>query len=285
MISPEFFKISRHKVQLYIVFVFVMVLSGLTVSAQNGSVGIGTESPNTKAVLDIFSDSKGLLIPRMSETDRNTKIESNGTSNSQINGMLIYNTTANRFNFWLDNQWYDVSNGAMGPQGVKGDVGPAGPAGPAGPEGPQGPQGLPGDSNAWGKTGTSGTNPATNYAGTSDAQQFVLKANQTEGIRIYTDGKVRLGTTGTALASIIKVSVPVDVPAIPPGSSITQTFTVTNAAKSGSVSISPDIALNSGLLIAYVRVSSSGVVEAKFTNTTFTTIDPLPMDYHISVIQ
>ncbi|HEY0768945.1 MAG TPA: hypothetical protein VGD31_01240, partial [Sphingobacteriaceae bacterium] len=80
-------------------FIFVMILSGLTVSAQNGSVGIGTESPNTKAVLDIFSDSKGLLIPRMSETDRNTKIESNGTSNSQINGMLIYNTTANRFNF------------------------------------------------------------------------------------------------------------------------------------------------------------------------------------------
>ena len=96
---------------------------------------------------------------------------------------------------------------------------------------------------------------------------------------------MRIGTSGTALASIIKVSVPVDVPAIPPGSSITQNFTVTNATKSGSVSISPDIALSSGLLIAYVRVSSSGVVEAKFTNTTFTTIDPLPMDYHISVIQ
>lgn len=305
MTSSCFLKVFR-TLPLTILSAMVILLSGLSVSAQTGSVGIGTETPNAKAVLDISSDSKGLLIPRMSESDRDTKIQANGTANTDINGLLIYNTTANRFNFWLNDQWFDVSNGAMGPQGIKGDTGPAGPAGtagspgpagvagpagpagatgPAGPAGAQGPQGLPGDSNAWGKTGTSGTSPGTNYAGTSDAQDFVLKANGTEGLRIKTDGNVQIGSKGTPLASIIKVSVSSDVAPILPGSSLIQTFTVPNAAKSGAVSVSPDIALSSGLLIAYARVSSDGLVEVKFTNTTFSTIDPLPMDYHISVIQ
>ena len=303
MLFSEFSKVSRNKLATCLLLAIGMMLPGISASAQSGSVGIGTETPNARAVLDITSDSKGLLIPRMSETDRDTKIQANGTQNTDINGLLIYNTTANRFNFWLNNQWFDVSNGAQGPKGDPGAAGPAGPAGPQGtagpagpagtagpagapgPQGPQGPQGLPGDSNAWGKTGTSGTNPAQNYAGTSDAQDFVLKANQQEGIRIYTNGNVRIGSTGSSLASILKVSVTVDVAPVAPGSRLVQTFNVANASKAGAVSVSPDIALSSGLLIAYARVSSAGIVEVKFTNTTFSTIDPLPMDYHISIIQ
>ncbi|MFN8886486.1 MAG: hypothetical protein ACK5WF_03425, partial [Cyclobacteriaceae bacterium] len=46
--------------------------------------------------------------------------------------------------------------------------------------------------NNWGLTGNTGTNGATNFIGTTDAQPFVLKANNTEGIRIGTDGGVSI---------------------------------------------------------------------------------------------
>ncbi|HXH98963.1 MAG TPA: hypothetical protein VNI52_01755 [Sphingobacteriaceae bacterium] len=281
---------------LRFILVFVIILkSNFSVFSQSGSVGIGTETPNAKAVLHISSDSKGLLIPRLSETDRDSRIQSNGSINPEINGMLIFNTTSNRFNFWLNNQWNDVSNGAAGPQGIKGDTGAAGAAGAAGSAGPagivgaQGPVGLqgpPGDANAWGKSGNSGTTPGQNFAGTTDNQDFVLAANSKQGVRIYTDGSVKLGEKGTKLSSILKVSIPLlDIPPISPGASIIQNFTVPDATSNGAVSVSPGLGLDNGLLIAYARVSSAGNVEVKFTNITFSTINPEPMNYHISVIQ
>ena len=35
-----------------------------------GNVGIGTAAPNAKAVLDLTSSTQGLLIPRMTEAQR-----------------------------------------------------------------------------------------------------------------------------------------------------------------------------------------------------------------------
>ncbi len=51
-------------------------------------VGIGTTSPNSFSVLDLSSTSKGLLIPRMTESNRNEMFLS-----SAEEGMLIYQTT------------------------------------------------------------------------------------------------------------------------------------------------------------------------------------------------
>ena len=52
-------------------------------------VGIGTNSPNVKAMLDIQSDSKGLLIPRMSTAQRNG-IE------SPPEGLIVFNNDTKR---------------------------------------------------------------------------------------------------------------------------------------------------------------------------------------------
>jgi hypothetical protein len=96
-----------------------------TAQSQTGSVGIGTNSPNSKAVLDVFSQTKGLLIPRMEEKQRDL-LQPNGVENLSINGLLIYNTTTNRFNYWLTNRWTDMTEGLgviRGPQGEKGDKG------------------------------------------------------------------------------------------------------------------------------------------------------------------
>ena len=67
-------------------FFYLLVFSGffLTASAQTG---IGTTSPNTSAKLEIASTDKGLLIPRMTKTQRESI-----TLPTAANGLLVYQT-------------------------------------------------------------------------------------------------------------------------------------------------------------------------------------------------
>lgn len=53
-----------------------------------GSVGIGTTSPSASAALEILSTSKGLLLPRLTTTQRNSIAQPPA-------GLVIYNTTTN----------------------------------------------------------------------------------------------------------------------------------------------------------------------------------------------
>jgi len=78
-----------------------------------------------------------------------------------------------------------VCNGAVGPTGPVGATGPAGPTGPTGPSGAL---------NAWSLTGNAGTNPATNFIGTTDAQDWVVRTNNIERGRIMSNGNVGIGT-------------------------------------------------------------------------------------------
>jgi hypothetical protein len=49
----------------------------------------------------------------------------------------------------------------------------------------------------WGLTGNTGTSPSTNFIGTSDNVDFVLRTNNTERARITSGGLVGVGTTPT----------------------------------------------------------------------------------------
>ncbi len=69
--------------------------------AQN--VGIGTTTPNASAALHINSTTKGLLIPRMSTTDRNAIA-------SPAEGLLIYNLTTNELNQRQSGSWKILIN-------------------------------------------------------------------------------------------------------------------------------------------------------------------------------
>lgn len=157
------------KIFSFLVFAFLVFEN--YAQAQTGAIGIGTETPNSKAILDITSNSKGILIPRLTQSERDA-LQANGTSNPGINGMLIYNTTDNRFNFWLINKWYDFSDGAMGPQGFKGDPGRDGAPGPQGAQGdpgPQGAQGIPGPQGLPGAPGPQGAQGDPGPQGTQGA--------------------------------------------------------------------------------------------------------------------
>jgi hypothetical protein len=48
---------------------------------------------------------------------------------------------------------------------------------------------------SWNLSGNAGTNPATNFLGTTDAQPLVIRTNNAEALRVTADGNVGVGTT------------------------------------------------------------------------------------------
>jgi hypothetical protein len=63
----------------------------------SGSVGIGTAAPNASALLDLTSTTGALMLPRMTTTQRDAL--------TAANGMLIYNTTLNKFQGYEGGAW------------------------------------------------------------------------------------------------------------------------------------------------------------------------------------
>jgi Ice-binding-like len=64
-------------------------------------VGIGTTNPDDSSILDIASDSKGLLIPRATTLQRNAIV-------NPAEGLILFNLTTSNFNYF-DTIWKDFS--------------------------------------------------------------------------------------------------------------------------------------------------------------------------------
>ena len=84
------------KTACFLLLVFLLV--PLFVSAQ---VGIGTFDPDSSSLLELFSNNKGLLVPRMTSTERDLIL-------APAVGLLIYNTSTSNFNYF-DVDWKDYS--------------------------------------------------------------------------------------------------------------------------------------------------------------------------------
>lgn len=92
----------------------ILPLLALLSYTANAQVGINTTTPNNATVLDITSNEKGILIPRLTTSQRDTNLADNnpltvppaGIANSALSpGTLIFNTTENRFEFWDGTVW------------------------------------------------------------------------------------------------------------------------------------------------------------------------------------
>ncbi len=84
-----------------IITCFLAIVQCYLLTAQN--VGIGTTTPNTSAALHINSTTKGLLIPRMSTTERNAIA-------TPAEGLLIYNLTTSELNQRQNGAWKILLN-------------------------------------------------------------------------------------------------------------------------------------------------------------------------------
>jgi hypothetical protein len=109
-------------------------------------VGINTNTPDASSVLEIKSTTGGILIPRMTEAQRDAIA-------LPASGLMIYQTDeVSGFYFYNGTGWTKI-DGVAGPQG---EQGPAGPQGLAGSEGDQGPQGIQGETGPAGPQGLAG---------------------------------------------------------------------------------------------------------------------------------
>ena len=102
--------------------------------AQNVAINADGSTPDNSAILDIKSNSKGVLVSRMLLTERNAIA-------LPATGLLIYQTDGTP-GFYYNNGTPAVPNwtllGATGPQGPQGIQGVQGPQGIQGPQGPSG---------------------------------------------------------------------------------------------------------------------------------------------------
>lgn len=67
----------------------------------SAQVGIGTTTPHASAALELKSTNKGFLPPRMTQAQRNT-------ISSPETGLVIYNTSTNCINIYVNNVWNEL---------------------------------------------------------------------------------------------------------------------------------------------------------------------------------
>lgn len=122
-------------------------------------IGINTITPDISSILDVTSASGGLLIPRMTQLQRNSIV-------TPAEGLLVYQTNlVGGFYYYTGGVWVRLRSA------------------------------VDASSSEWSLTGNSGTNPATNFIGPTDATDFVIRTNNTERLRINASGYVGIGTS------------------------------------------------------------------------------------------
>jgi len=154
------------KLRLLIKLFFIATI---TVHSQ---VGIGNTSPS--AGLDISSSTTGLLIPRVALTNLTIQAPVLNPQTGNIpESTLVYHNGANSINagfyYWGGSKWILLTTT---------------------------------ESSDWTILGNTGTNPLTNFIGTTDAQDFVVKTNNLERIRVLTTGNVGILETNPINASL-----------------------------------------------------------------------------------
>jgi hypothetical protein len=82
-------------------------ISGNNITNSNtGNVGVGTSTPNTDAILDINSSTKGVLFPRMTTLQRLT-------ISTPPNGLMVYDTDKDQLYHYTGTIWLSVLNSSF----------------------------------------------------------------------------------------------------------------------------------------------------------------------------
>ena len=89
-----------------IAFALIGFFTILTATAQNNNVGIGTNTPDASAILELQSTDKGVLVPRMLESQRLV-------ITTPATGLLVYQTDGTSgFYFYDGAAWVSLNNTA-----------------------------------------------------------------------------------------------------------------------------------------------------------------------------
>lgn len=92
--------------KFYFLFLLVM-MAGLTFAQtdEGVSIGKGNSPAHSKAILELVSHSKGILIPRLTTAERQQVFS--GTDQT-AKGLLVFDSTEDRFYYWDGGKWNPV---------------------------------------------------------------------------------------------------------------------------------------------------------------------------------
>ncbi len=128
--------------------------------AQNVGINESGDSPDESAGLHVDFTDKGVLIPRVNLVGL---VSTDPITGTIANGLLVYNLTSNAeldegFYYWSSNEskWMAIAI----------------------------------DDNVWKKQGNEGTDATTDFIGTTDEQDFVIRTDDEERMRIAANGYV-----------------------------------------------------------------------------------------------
>jgi uncharacterized protein (TIGR02145 family) len=84
------------------------VVNGANFYNNGAGLGVGTIAPDASSLLDVSSTSKGLLVPRMTVTQRNAIV-------NPANGLIIFNTTSGCPNYYYNGNWREWCGSVVNP--------------------------------------------------------------------------------------------------------------------------------------------------------------------------
>lgn len=87
------------------------IICGLSISFGQGNVGIGTNTPDASAVLEMNFNTQGVLVPRLTTAQRLTVL-------NPANGLLVFDTDVSCFFFYSSGLpgWENLCS--AGPSGI-----------------------------------------------------------------------------------------------------------------------------------------------------------------------
>ncbi len=216
--------------------VFFILILGLNngISAQtSGSVGIGTTTPNANAILDISSTTKGALLPRLSSAQRDILTP---RINAAANGLIIYNNTTLKFNYWDGIKWNDLVAAGSGNEGTVWYAGNGNPV------------------NSTGKASDLYLDNVTGDVYQKDLSDNWVRFTASSPVNLKNANKVTIANQPSFNISA--------------NSSVSRTFAFSGAVVGNAAFCSPRNGLPNGIIISYSRVTATNQIEVNFYNAT-----------------
>lgn len=118
-------------------------------------------------------------------------------------------------------------------------------------------------SNGWGLTGNAGTNPATNFLGTTDNNRLVIRTNNIEQMTVLADGRVGIGTSSPIGRLVVSSTIPdnhIRIDGVSPSITFTGAPGINNEGRIGYATVNNNFvqgALPGDLIVQTLSATSS----------------------------